>query len=141
MVTVNLTLFVVLGMFLVFLWAMHRFVFTPALRLTDTREAQMVEDRNVARTVSGEAAQLEDDYKAKLSALHREANLRITRTHRMAQEEHHGKVEALKKKGEQELRALRKEIADEIAAQQEQFTSLSREIAQAMAERLELDKP
>lgn len=138
MVSINFTLFVVLAMFLGFLWAMHRFIFKPVLTLTDERDEKMAEDRAVARDASVEAEQLEDEYSAKLAKLHRESNVRLTRSRRAAQEEHHAKVEAFKNKADADLRDLRAAVQHEIDGQKDQFSGLATEIADSMANRLEL---
>lgn len=139
MVTINLTFFLVLAMFLAFLWAMHRFVFKPLLALMDQREQQMAEDRAVAREASAEAETIEDEYKRRLAAIHRESNLHITRARRAAQEQHQAQVDAFKKRADEELQELRKEIRSDVNSQREQFAGLAREIASAMAKKLELE--
>ena len=138
MVSLNFTLFVVLGMFLIFLWAMQRFIFKPVLKLTDERDEKMAEDRTVAREASAEAEQIEDEYGARLAQIHRDANLHITRTRRAAQEEHHAKVEAFKQKAEAELHDLRAAVEQEIATQANELPELSAAIAKSIAHRLEL---
>lgn len=139
MVSVNFTLIVLLLMFLGFLWAMHRFVFRPALALSDQREDKIVEDRTVAKKASADAERLEDEYSEKLSKIHREANAHIARARRAAQEEHQAQVEAFKKRAEGDLSELRKAIRSDIEAQKEQFGALSNTIAIAMAHQLDLE--
>lgn len=139
MVTINLTLFVLLAMFLAFLWAMHRFIFRPVLALMDQREQKMAEDRAVAREASADAERIEDEYKHRLAAIHREANVHITRARRAAQEQHQAQVDAFKKRADEELQVLRKEIRSDVNSQRDQFGPLAHEIANAMAKKLELE--
>jgi len=139
MVSVNFTLLFLLVMFLGFLWIMHRFVFGPALALSDRREDKIAEDRNTARTASAEAERLEDEYNGKLAKIHRETNLHIARTRRAAQEEHQSQVESFKKRTEEELRELRRSIRRDIESQQAQFGALAGDIGAAMARQLELE--
>lgn len=139
MVSINLTLFVLLAMFLGFLWIMHRFVFKPTLALTDSRDDRIAEDRELANAESTKAAVLEDDYATAIAEMHRDANLRIVRNQRLAQEEHNTKVEAFKRQAEEDLRSLRASIKSDIAAQADQFDGLARQIAATMAKQLELE--
>jgi len=138
MVTINFTLLVLLGMFLTFLWAMHRFIFSPLLALMDAREEQIEDDKRTAIAAGSEASALEDQYSDKIAQMHREASLNISRAHRQAQEEHSARVVAFKNKAEQEIMALGESLAAEIALQEDQFGPLSQEIQHAMTAKLEL---
>lgn len=139
MVTINLTLLILLLMFLGFLWIMHRFVFTPVLGVSDGRDEKIAEDKNVAREASADAEKLEDEYKEKLAQIHRETNLTIARTRRAAQEDYQVQVETFKKKAEEELRDLRRSVRSDIESQKDQFGVLAQGIAAAMARQLELE--
>lgn len=139
MVTINFTIVVLLAMFLAFLWVMHRYVFSPALALKDRRDESMAGDRAAAREATEEANRLEDEYRARLAEMHREANRYITRTRRKAQEQHNANVEAFRKRAEQELRELRETIHHDIESQKDQFDALAHQAAGAMASHLALE--
>lgn len=139
MVTVNFTLVVLLVMFLAFLGAMHRLIFTPLLALMDRRNDQIADDKQTAIKAAEEATALEDDYGAKIAQIHREASVRLGRAHRQAQEEHHAHVAAFKAKAEKEIATLAQSLAGEIDSQRDQFDALSSDIHHAMAKKLELE--
>jgi F-type H+-transporting ATPase subunit b len=139
MVVLNFTLFVLLGMFLGFLWVMHRFIFRPLLALMDARENQIADDKQTATSAAAEAAALEDQYGEKIARMHREASLRLVRAHRQAQEEHNGRVAEFKSKAEDEIQSLNESLAADIASQEDQFAFLAKGICDGMANKLELE--
>lgn len=139
MVSLNLTFFVLLLLFLGFLWAMHRFVFKPALALTDQREAQVANAKSEAIENSKEATSLEDAYAMRIGAIHREANLRLSQARHSAQEKHNEQVDAFRKRAEEELRGQRKFLRAEVKEQTQQIGPLAADLAAAMAARLELE--
>ena len=61
MVIVNLTLFVELGLFLLFLWAMQRWVLMPLLAVMDERRAKMAGDADAADAAERRAKELENE--------------------------------------------------------------------------------
>ena len=139
MVSVNFTLLVLLVMFLGFLWAMHRFIFTPLLALMDARTDQVAEDKKCAAAAAADATELEDTYGDRLAQVHREANKTLLRAHRQAQEEHNARLAAFRAQAEQEIETLRHALTSEVVAQEDQFDGLSNTIQHAMAAKLELE--
>ena len=139
MVSVNFTLLVLLVMFLVFLWVMHRFIFTPLLALMDARTNQVAEDKKCAAAAAAEATELEDAYGEKLAQVHREANRTLVRAHRQAQEEHNARLAAFRAQAEQEIDTLRQALTSDVVSQEDQFDSLSETIQHVMAAKLELE--
>jgi len=139
MVTINATLLVLLGMFLGFLWAMHRVIFAPLLALLDAREAQIAGDRRTATEAAAEAVALEDQYNGEIARMHREANLRLSRARRQAQDEHNAQVAAFKAQAETEVRALGESLAAELRAQEAQAEELARDVCGFLAAKLELE--
>jgi len=136
MVTLNLTLFIEVGLFLLFMWAMHRLVIRPLLEVMDGRDDKLAEDRSVAKDAGAEATQLEKQYLLESSRIHREASRDVVRAHRQAQEAHLARLAERKQVGEGELDAVRHEVHDAIVAQSKQFDALSAELANAMAAKL-----
>ena len=45
MVTINLTLFVQLGLFLIFMWGARKLIFDPILKVLDSREEKLEQDQ------------------------------------------------------------------------------------------------
>jgi F-type H+-transporting ATPase subunit b len=139
MVSLNATIFVLLAMFLGFLWLMHRAVFKPLLAHMDARSAQVAEDKRLAAEAASEADQLEDTYNSKVALIHREANLRIVKAQRQAQEAHLAKVTEYRARAEAEIEALAQSLAEDIAAQEGSLAPLADEFKAAMANKLALE--
>jgi len=136
MVTINLTLFIEVGLFLVFLWAMNRFVFRPLLHVMDSRDDKLRTDRAAAHEAVAEADQIEKQYASESTRIHREASRDVIRAHRKVQEAHYQRMVELKHRGEEELDAVRREVAEAIASEQANYDALARDLAATMAQQL-----
>lgn len=139
MVSLNFTFFVLLAMFLGFLWAMHRFVFRPLLAMMDGREDHIAADRAAATATGTEANEVEDQYRARMAAIHGEASLRLVHARRVTQEQHLARVEAFRKDADDQLAALRKTLRDQVRAEVKEIEPLARELAGAITAKLELE--
>jgi F-type H+-transporting ATPase subunit b len=128
MVTLNLTLFIEVGLFLLFLAAMNRYVLRPLLGVMDARETQVQTDRETAVKASEEAVRLERDYRAHLAAAHRQASIQLGRAHREAQEVHTQKVNELRRVEVEQLKAARAEAREQVHAQREHYDRLVDEL-------------
>ena len=138
MVTINLTIVVEVGLFLVFVWAMNRFVFRPLLRVMDKRAARIEDDKTKAAAEVAEAEQLETRYASTVAAIHRDATHKIVEAHREAQVAHTERVATMKKKEEEELALLREEAMRQVDEERKRYPELAAALANAMAERLRL---
>lgn len=139
MVNLNFTLLVELGLFLVFLWLMHRWVLKPLMAVMDRREEQIEGDQGSARHDAESADRLEADYRAQFAEIHRASSREIGRAHRKAQEEHSKVVAELQHRAARELDALHQRYKREVEAQRAQFPVLAEETAQVIAARLGLE--
>lgn len=140
MVTINLTLFINLALFLVFLWVMNVFIFKPLLELTDRRESNIANDQKSAVQLSNQAEDLERQYVADIAAIHREASHTLVRAHRSAQEAHLARLEELKTKYHRELAEIRAQVKKTIASEQATHPELAAELVDLMAARIELER-
>lgn len=140
MVTLNLTLLVELGLFLLFMGAMHRLVVKPLLRVMDEREERIAADRSGARQQEEESARLEREYSDKIVALHRKASREIVRAHRDTQDAHNMKVRELQKREEVALNEERKQLRAQLEAGKSQHPELIAVLVQAMTEGLGLER-
>ncbi len=139
MVDINLTLFIELGLFLIFMWAMGKYVFRPLLKVMDARAWQIEEDKRHADSVDEEAAALEQDYAKSSAGIHRNATERVRQAHRKAQRAHLEKVTEFKAAAQRELEQARAEAEKLIAAQRSGFPALADALAGEIAARLDLD--
>ena len=71
MVTLNFTIVVQLGLFLIFLWSVNRLVFGPVLITLDQRNEKLADDEVSTETDSRKAGELEGSYLAEMSAARR----------------------------------------------------------------------
>lgn len=138
MVVLNLTILVEVGLFLIFVWAMNRFVFRPLFRVMDDRDAKTEDDRATALSEGERAERMEKQYAAKVSAIHREASQRVLDVHRAAQQEHNERIASLKETEDRELTAVRAEAERLVAAERPQYPALTTGLADAVAGRLGL---
>lgn len=136
MVTINLTLLIELGLFLIFMWAMKTYVFWPLLKVMDSRDAQLEDDRTVALTDAEAAETLEVKYRSELAEIHHAASRNLVRAHREAQVAHLAEVDALKAEGEAALSVVRQETSETVEAQREHYPELVDVMAEAMDAKL-----
>ena len=138
MVVLNLTILVEVGLFLIFVWAMNRFVFRPLFRVMDDRDAKTEDDRAAALSEGQRAERMEKEYAAKVSAIHRDASQRVLDAHRAAQQEHNQRIASLKETEDRELTAVRAEAERQVVAERPRYPALAAPLAEAAAGRLGL---
>ncbi len=140
MVTINLTLFINLALFLIFIWAMNVFIFKPLLELTDRRESKIANDQKSAIHLTNQAEDLERQYFSDIAAIHREASHTLVRAHRSAQEAHMARLDEVKIKYHRELAEIRAQVKKTIASERASHPELAAELVDIMAERIELER-
>ncbi|MCH8858511.1 MAG: ATP synthase F0 subunit B [Proteobacteria bacterium] len=138
MVDINLTLFVIFCMFVVFLWAMNTFVFRPLLEVMDKRDEKIASDQERADTEAQAAGQIELAYASKVAALHRDENRKIRQAHWDAQAAHNTRVGELKERENLELEALRLDALRQIEVQREDYPPLVKALVKDASGRLSL---
>jgi F0F1-type ATP synthase membrane subunit b/b' len=77
MVTLNFTLLIELGLFLVFMWVTHKLFFVRALRNMDDREAAIEDDHAQAQKNVDKAKAVHSEYLSKLTGIRRAAETRL----------------------------------------------------------------
>jgi F-type H+-transporting ATPase subunit b len=139
MVTLNLTIIVEVVLFLVFLWALNRWIFSPVVEHMDSRDARLEEDRAKSVSESEQAEALEKDYARRIASINREAVLRINRELREAQQDHLRQINEFRKTEEQELAGVRAAVNRQIEAEREQFPELAAGLSRAIAGKIGLE--
>jgi F-type H+-transporting ATPase subunit b len=139
MVTLNLTIIVEVVLFLVFLWALNRWIFSPVVEHMDSRDARLEEDRAKSVSESEQAEALEKDYARRIASINREAVLRINRELREAQQNHLRQINEFRKTEEQELAGVRAAVNRQIEAEREQFPELAAGLSRAIAGKIGLE--
>lgn len=136
MVTINLTLVIEVGLFLIFLWGTARFILRPVLRTLDERDAVIEQDQAQAAVDMEEANTLEGQSARKLLDIRQ----RTDEAHRDARHEtRKGHVEAVARANESADQAVA-EAHDEairlVAGQRNALEKAVPEVADLIAERL-----
>ncbi len=136
MVTINLTIVVQLGLFLLFLWALNKLVLQRVLRNLDARETALEQDAEAANADASAAQSLEAQYAAELTAARRAATVHFERERRAAMDDRNERLARARENGDQEVMAVSRDGQAQIQAQREQFGTLAQDVAEAMAQRL-----
>ncbi len=138
MVDLNFTLVVQLLMFLVFLWAMTRWVLRPLLGTMDERETTITADKEQAQTDQETAEQLEQEYAAALAAAHQQAHQKVAEALHEVQSSQIDERNDLRREQQEEIAQAREEANAFVEQQRETFPDLSKAIADAMLHHLGL---
>ena len=138
MVILNLTFFVQLGLFLVFLAVMHFLILRPTLRLMDAREGKIDKDRHAAEHDAAEAEQLETRYDSELGLVRHEAATQVAQAQRAAQQRHVAALAERRKQAEETVQGVRAAALGQVADERKRYDTLTRTLADAMVKRLGL---
>ena len=87
MVVLNGTTFIILGLFLLFLWAVNVFILRPLLDTMDARDDKLTKEQEQAAEDVQQATELERQHLRAVAAAQREVHEGIERDRRKAQEE------------------------------------------------------
>jgi len=141
MISLNLTLFVEVGLFLLFLWACRRWVFTPVLRVLDEREASLEAGKTEAQRDLELAEELEARCYRELAEARRQAKLATDHAMREAHEARARAVSARRHQAEEAVQAAAAEAAAAVERERAQLDALAPEMAAAIRTRLGLEVP
>ena len=136
MIALNLTFFIQLGLFLLFVFLMNRIVFRPLLRIMDERESRIQNDERLAVENKSEAGQLDDRYQAALKSTKRDAIARMHEAERVAREERAVKLHQFRLETDEEVARVREEANRQLVRESSQSEPLTTEIAKALEDRL-----
>ena len=132
MIALNFTLFVQLGLFLVFLWVTNKVIYRPLLRTMDARTDKTQEDRTLADTEANEAQQLETLFKDRLVNAHQEAARRHQKARYEAYLKNRETLGGLRSQSEQELAVYRTEAEAKLAEERQKLSGLLPAIVEAI---------
>jgi F-type H+-transporting ATPase subunit b len=88
MVTINFTLVIELGLFLLFLWGTQRYILGPVLKSVDEREEGVEQDTADAEAGNVEADALEIKYRHDIAVIRRQADAEVHAARTKSQNEH-----------------------------------------------------
>ncbi|HIJ64775.1 MAG TPA: hypothetical protein HPP77_02405 [Candidatus Hydrogenedentes bacterium] len=138
MITLNFTFFVQLGLFLVFLWATHRFILRPTLRTMDQREAERKREAEATQQDEEAAEGLENAYAEQLRVFRRRQSQRAEKARRAAQEKHMADLAAHRREADGHVAQAREGAQAELAKERGKLGALAPDLADAIAARLGL---
>lgn len=119
MVTINFTILIELGFFLLFLWGTHRFVLAPVLKNMDERDASLERDREHTEEAYAKADGLENQYRKEIARVRREADEEVRLARQKSQQEHTEFLYAERKSAEDAIREVRTEAIAHVDSQRD----------------------
>ena len=136
MVSLNLTLLIELGLFLLFMWGTSRFILPRVVQSLDERESSIEAHEQRAQADTERAVELEETYKHETSELHREAEERLRTARRSAQDRHTVTITSEKDRADEEVAEVRDNAAERVKEEREACAEIAPELAEAMLARL-----
>lgn len=136
MVTINLTLLVELGLFLLFLWGTSRFILHPVLKTLDERDAHVEQNHADAGSAREAAASLEEQYAGELADVRRQAELTYRTKRRSAIETQTKQLVGKRHETDEAVAEVRASGAQQIEDQRGAYAALARELADSIARRI-----
>ncbi len=141
MVNLNLTFFIELGLFLLFLWGTSRFILRPALKVIDEREDRIQRDQDAAQARGRDADAMEAEYQRILSAARADAQRHFFETQSRAIEAGTARLNAARRALEDAVAETRAAGEAELSEQRRQLALAAPDVAEELMRRLELGSP
>ena len=139
MVTINLTLLVELVLFLLFLWGTARFIVPRVVDTLDERERSIQDAHAISKTNIDTAQQLEQQYKAELTAMRRTAEDEFRLARRAAMDGHDAQLAARRAEDDFEVGRVRDAAMQEFEEQRDASADAAQELGEIFARQLGLD--
>lgn len=124
MVALNLTFFVQLTAFLIFLWIMNRAVIRPILRTMDERARRIAADLDAAQQDGKDAQEFEARHIAALTSAHGAAAARVHQARLSAYEEHRTTVMEHRREADEQVAQYHEVVAKQLEAERKRFPDL-----------------
>lgn len=132
MVTINFTLFVELGLFLVFLWGTQHYILAPVVKSLDEREESIEADRMHTDDSNEKSGALEKEYRHEIALIRRKSDEEIRGAHQKSQQEHASFLIAERARSEEAVAEVREEaqrmVDDEQSAMTAEIPALVKQI-------------
>ena len=136
MVSLNLTLFVLLGLFLLFLWGAQRIAFRPILRIMDEREEQIDQSLKAANQDAATAEEVEGRYTSAISSVRRDATVRMAEARRDAIDERISRLAEHRRACDTDVAAFRDQVRAQVEAERPAFPGLARQLSEVMEKQM-----
>jgi len=138
MIAINLTFFVILGMFLLFLFVTQQIILKPTLDVMDRRDDRVAADEDAAQQHSAEADTLESRYAEEIARVRRAACMDIDEARREGMLARVNAIRERKAAADQEVAAIKDAASDALDAERKHFDELVPGLADRMAQQLHL---
>ena len=136
MVTLNLTLVIEVGLFLIFLWGTARFILRPVLRTLDERDAVIEQDHAQAAVDMEEANTLESQYARELLDIRQRADKAYRDARHETRKGHADAVAKANEWADQAVAEAHDKATRLVAGQRSALVKAVPEVAGLIAERL-----
>ncbi len=136
MVTINLTLVLEVGLFLIFLWGTARFIVRPVLRTLDERDAVVEQDHAKAAADTEGANALEAEGAQELLSIRQGADEAHRRARHETRKEHADAVAGANERADQAVAEAHDEANRLVAEQRSALEQAVPEVADLIAKRL-----
>ena len=132
MIALNFTLFVQLGLFLLFLYVTNTIIVRPLLKTVDARTAKLEGDQSAADADAQEAARVEATVKERLTGIHHDEALRLRKARQDAYQKNRDVIEDLKRGANTGVEAYRAQMDRTIEEERNAYPQLIPAIVEAM---------
>lgn len=136
MVTINLTLLIELGLFLLFLWGTSKFIFPRVIHSIEERDARIETNEHAAGTDTDTAVELEDAYHRRTSDTHRNAEENVRKARRSAMDKHAVSIARERDRADRDVAEVRDAAARGVEDEREACLRMAPELANRMMSRL-----
>ena len=136
MVTINLTLLIELGLFLVFLWGTQKYILAPVVKNLDDREESIQADHAKADENAHKADDLEKEYRHEIAVIRRQSDEQVRAAQQQSQQEHQAFLISERAKAEDAIAKVRAEAMAMVDEQQAKMEAEVPELAKRIQARL-----
>jgi len=136
MVTLNFTLLIELGLFLLFMWVTHKLFFKPVLRTMDERDESIEQDHAQAEEDSKNARSIDAKHIAELTRIRRAAEAEYAEAKRKTSKDHGEFVRAERTRSDQTVAKAREKAILDIEVIRPAVLESSPEMVRLISERL-----
>lgn len=138
MIAINFTLFVELGLFLLFMWVTQRLILMPLLAVMDRRDDQVNEDEVAAERHADEADSLESRYADEIAGVRRAASTEVEKARREGMMARAAAIRERKAAADQVVRGVEEAAMSAMETERQQFGTLLPGLTKRMANQLHL---
>jgi F-type H+-transporting ATPase subunit b len=136
MFDLNLTFFIFVGMFLVFMWALNQMVLKPVGKVLEERQAIIRGNTDAASSARTRANEVVTQYQARIHAANAEAQAVITETTTAAEKTRAAELKKVHDKGQAEIQAAREKLSSERGALIEQLVDQEKVLVESITKKL-----